>query len=38
MAKPKLEPTVTIGGAPAGYKPKKTATAARAKYRTLLLV
>ena len=24
MAKPKLEPTVTIGGAPAGYKPKKT--------------
>jgi len=24
MAKPKLEPTVTIGGAPAGYKPKST--------------
>jgi hypothetical protein len=24
MAKPKLEPTVTIGGAPAGYKPTKT--------------
>ena len=27
MAKEKLVPTVTIGGAPAGYKPEKTATA-----------